>query len=157
MVITRILCPVDFSETSSQAFQYADRLAQSEQAQLILLHAFDVPERLGLLGQDRACDPHLAERLEQVRSTSPELRVERVLHAGPAGKVICWLAEQRACDLIVMGTHGRTGLAHLLLGSVAEHVLRHARCPVLVVRLHLAHEPALPEPKVLPVPPPRFM
>ena len=81
----------------------------------------------------------------------------RVLHAGPPAEVICWLAQERKCDLIVMGTHGRSGLKHLLLGSVAELVLRNARCPVLTVRDRPANDPQLAEPKVLPLAPPRLM
>ena len=81
----------------------------------------------------------------------------RVLHAGPPGEVICWLAENLACDLIVMGTHGRTGLKHLLLGGVAEYVVRHARCPVLTVAEKPADEPPLVEPLALPPKAPIFM
>lgn len=79
-----------------------------------------------------------------------------LLHGDPATQIVQF-AEDEGVDLIVMGTHGRTGLKHLLMGSVAEHVLRHARCPVLVVRLRPAQEPRLKEPVVLPPPPPRLM
>jgi universal stress protein A len=71
--------------------------------------------------------------------------------------VICWVAQEQQCDLVVLGSHGRTALAHLLLGSVAEYVLRHARCPVLTVRDRPAGEAPLAEPRVLPVPAPRFL
>ena len=89
--------------------------------------------------------------------TVPDDRVTRVLHAGPAGEVICWMAEHRKCDVIVIGTHGRTGLTHLLLGSVTEYVMRHARCPVVTVRDRPADEQPLPEPLVLPPKAPRFL
>ena len=79
------------------------------------------------------------------------------MHAGPPGEVICWMAQEQQCDLVVLGSHGRAALAHLLLGSVAEYVLRHARCPVLTVRDRPADEPPLAEPRVLPVPAPRFL
>ena len=79
------------------------------------------------------------------------------MHVGEPGEVICWLAEQQACDLIVMGTHGRQGLLHLLMGSVAEYVMRHARCPVVTVRLLPEKQPPLKEPLVLPLPAPRLM
>jgi universal stress protein A len=154
--IKRILCPIDFSETSAKALGYAERLARSTGAELVLLHVFDVPEDLGMLGQQVPADARLPDKLQAIGPSAPELPVERVLHAGPPADVICWMAQNRDCDLIVMGTHGRGGLAHLFLGSVAEHVLRHARSPVVVVRNRSANEPPLVEPRVLPMRPPRF-
>ena len=107
--------------------------------------------------QERPLDPSLRPKLEGIKSSYANQKVEYVLHAGPPGEVICWIGQSRNCDLIVMGTHGRTGLMHLFLGSVAEYVMQHARCPVLTVRNRPANEPPLKEPLVLPVPPPRFM
>lgn len=156
-LIQRILCPIDFSETSMRAVAYAERLAQATGAGLVLVHAFDRPEAFTMAGQSRPADPELRSQLEAVRPATQGLSVERVLHAGEAGRVICWAAQQRNCDLIVMGTHGRTGLLHLLLGSTAEYVLRHARCPVLTVRDRPETEQPLEEPHVLPLPAPRFM
>ncbi|HVC95775.1 MAG TPA: universal stress protein [Pirellulales bacterium] len=155
--IKRVLCPVDFSETSTKALEYAERVARSTGAELILLHVFDVPEDLGMLGQQVPSDATLPDKLQAIGPSSPDVPVERMLHAGPPAEVICWLAQDRHCDLIVMGTEGRTGLAHLFLGSVAEHVLRHARSPVVVVRNRPANEPPLEEPRVLPLRPPRFL
>jgi len=156
-LIHRILCPLDFSPASDLAFRYAEQLAESVGASLVLVHAFDVPATLDLVGQWKPADPHLQQQLDQVQTSLPAERMRREMHAGSPGEVICWLAQQRECDLIVMGTHGRTGLKHLLFGSTAEHVLRHARCPVLTIRYRAADEPPLPEPVVLPQPPPRFM
>ncbi|HQU45727.1 MAG: hypothetical protein B7Z74_01130 [Deltaproteobacteria bacterium 21-66-5] len=155
-LIRRILCPVDFSHASGRAFAYAQRLAHDTGAELVLLHAFDVPETLNLVGQEHPTDPTLREQLDAVPAL-PDVSVERILHAGPPGPVICWMAQERGCDLIVMGTHGRSALAHLLLGSVAEYVLRHARAPVLTLRDRPTEEPPLAEPRVLPVPAPRFL
>lgn len=155
--IHRILCPIDFSDTSLKALAYAERLARDVGATLVLAHAFDRPETLNFAGQTRPADPELKARLDAIQPAAPDLVYERVLHAGHAGKVICWAAQERNCDLIVMGTHGHTGLLHLLLGSTAEYVLRHARCPVLTVRHHVKAEVPLEEPVVLPLPPPRFM
>ena len=121
-----------------------------------MLHAFDVPETLNLMGQEHPSDPTLREQLDRV-PVAEDVRVVRLLHAGPPGAVICWMAQGRDCDLIVMGTHGRGALTHLLVGSVAEYVLRHARCPVLTIRDRPANEPPLDEPRVLPVPAPRFL
>lgn len=155
-LIMRILCPIDFSHASGRAFAYAERLARELSAELVLLHAFEVPETLNLVGQEHPADPSLREQFDAV-PVPPDVRVTRVLHAGAAGEVICWIAQQRGCDLIVMGSHGRGALAHLLVGSVAEYVLRHARSPVLTIRDRPAEERPLGEPRVLPVPAPRFL
>lgn len=155
--VRRILCAIDFSAPSYEAFHFADALAQDLSAELVLVHAFDTPATLDLAGQSIPADPELRPRLADVRSSSSDLIIERVLHAGDAGEVICWLAQDRHCDLIVMGTHGHSGLAHLLFGSVAEYVLRHARCPVVTIRKIPAGQPPQKEPTVLPLPPPRFM
>ena len=153
----RILCPVDFSETSAKAFAYADELAAALGTTIVLAHAFDMPKKLDMSGQNNPADESLRERLQAMASSAHSEHVQQVLHAGDPGEVICWLAQECDCDLIVMGTHGRTGLAHLLFGSTAEHVLRHARCPVLGMRNRPAGEPDLKEPLVLPRKAPRLM
>lgn len=155
--IQRILCPVDFSQTSIRALAYAERLAASTKARLVLLHAFDIPASLTYADIENPSDAGVRTQLESLPLTVVGMEVTRVLHAGPAGEVICWAAEQRGCDLIVMGTHGRTGLIHLLLGSVAEYTMKHARCPVVTVRDRPANEPPLSEPLMLPPKAPRFM
>ena len=155
--IQRILCPIDFSDISAKAVAYAERLATGLGAELVLLHAFDEPASATFADVQNPADPAVRQQFENVSLAHPETKSERVLHAGPPGEVICWLAEQRGCDLIVVGTHGRTGLTHLLLGSVAEYVVRHARCPVLTVAAHAANQPPLPEPVVLPPKAPRFL
>ncbi|MBI3866737.1 MAG: universal stress protein [Planctomycetia bacterium] len=155
--IHRILCPVDFSEVSSQALAYAERLAAATGAELILVHAFDIPASLTYADIENPSDPNVRKQFEALSLTLPPAKATRVLHAGPPGEVICWLAENRACDLIVMGTHGRSGLMHLLLGSVAEHVVRHARCPVVTVPKRPPGEQPLSEPLVTAPKAPRFM
>jgi len=156
--IQRILCPTDFSITASKAMTYAEQLAIEADAELVLLHAFDIPATWTLSGQEHPRDPRLQEQMDALMAESPHgQKIHRLQHAGEAGKVICWMAQDRQCDLIVMGTHGRTGLRHLLFGSVAEHVLRHARCPVVTIRDHDPNEPPLPQPVVMPIPAPRFM
>jgi nucleotide-binding universal stress UspA family protein len=153
----RILCPVDFSEASTKALLFAERLARETGADLILLHAFDAPASYDAAGQYEPARPEIKHQFDELTPVHPEVRLERIMHAGAAGEVICWLAQERNCDLIVMGTHGRTGLRSLLLGSVAEHVVRHARCPVTVVRDRPAQESPLVEPRVVPPPAPRWM
>jgi universal stress protein A len=155
--IQRILCPVDFSEASAAALAYAEKLTRSTGAELVLVHAFDIPASLTYADVQNPADPAVRAQLEDLPLTSSAVKTVRVLHAGPPGEVICWLAQHRECDLIVMGTHGRTGLKHLLLGSVAEYVMRHARCPVVTFRERPADEPPLTEPLVLPPRAPRFM
>jgi universal stress protein A len=156
-VFQRILCPVDFSEASTKALLFAERLVRETNAEIILLHAFDVPAGYDAEGLREPADAGVKTQLERIRPMHPDIAVRRVLHAGPAGEVICWFAEDQHCDLIVMGTHGRSGLRHLLLGSVAEHVVRHAQCPVVVVRDPPPDEPPPPKPNALPLPPPQWM
>ncbi len=151
-VFQRVLCPVDFSEASTRAMLFAERLAREIGSEMILLHAFDVPASYDAEGHYEPADPEIKRQFDELTPVHPEVKLEKILHAGPAGEVICWLAQERNCDLIVMGTHGRTGLRHLLLGSVAEYVLRNARCPVTVVRDPSADEPPLTEPRMLPLP-----
>ncbi len=154
-MIERILCAVDFSEASQGAFEYARGLAGKLAGELVLLHAFDRPATTDLAGLNTPADSTLRDKLEAMRISSQQVHLSHVLQAGVPGEVICWVAQDRKCDLIVMGTHGRTGLAHMLFGSTAEYVLRHAHCPVLIVRQQSANEPPLarPEPPPLPTPP----
>lgn len=154
--IRRILCATDFSEIAAEAFRFAQRLATDQHAELILAHLFETPVRLSPDAQTLPADPQVAAQLAALARTAT-VPVVTALHAGNPGEGICWLAQQQECDLIVIGTHGRTGLVHLLLGSVSEHVMRHARCPVLTVRQRSPHEPPLPEPLVLPLKAPSLM
>lgn len=156
-MIERILCAVDFSDAANEAFEYAKELAGKLAGELVLLHAFEVSANTGADGLHRPADPTVRIKLEAMQISSPQVHLSHLLHAGPAGEVICWVAQDRECDLIVMGTHGRTGLSHLLFGSNAEYVLRHARCPVLTIRKRAENESPLAEPTALPPPPPSYM
>jgi nucleotide-binding universal stress UspA family protein len=133
------------------ALRYAEKLVTETQAELVLAHAFGRPASWDHDGQLHPESKALEDRVQQVACSVP---CERILHAGPPGEVICWLAQENDCDLIVMGTHGRSGLKHLLFGSTAEYVLQHARCPVLTIRERPENEPPLSEPIVLPLPGP---
>lgn len=155
--ISKILCPYDFSDRSREVLDFAERLAKSMSAEVVLLHVFDTAVDYSPKGQTVPIDPSVQERFESIRLSDAGIPVQRFLHLGIPGEVICWLAEHEKCDLIVMGTHGRTGISHLLFGSVTEYVVRHARCPVLTVRPRPAVEEPLPEPLVNPLPAPRFM
>jgi nucleotide-binding universal stress UspA family protein len=142
MTIEHVLVPMDFSEYSDHALNYALTFASKLQARLTLLH---VIESLPISGVDAVTLPqdYLLE-LEAVANRHMESYLARVTTAGLKGEVavvhgtpfraITQVAKERQVDLIIMGTHGRTGLQHFMLGSVAERVVRHAHCPVLVVR-----------------------
>ena len=118
MRIHRILVPTDFGQASDAALAQARELATALQASLHLVHVLDDAQRADAVAT----------------SLEAALGYETVLLSGPTARTIVEYATDRAFDLIVMGTHGRTGVAHLLLGSVAEQVVRTAPCPVLTVR-----------------------
>jgi nucleotide-binding universal stress UspA family protein len=133
-----ILHPTDFSERSDAALQVARTLASDLGARLVIQHV-GPPELLCDGTAGIAIDPLVYHvPLEELRERicgrdlkhSPETRLDR----GHAANGILTAAGELGCDLIVMGTHGRTGLRRLLVGSVAEAVLRSAGCPVLFVK-----------------------
>jgi nucleotide-binding universal stress UspA family protein len=136
--IRTILHPTDFSERSCCALQLAAALARDHGARLLLLHVGELPSMAygeAVLVLDRAAYiTELHSKLEQVAVALPPDHVERRVALGDAVTEIVAVAEEAPCDLIVMGTHGRTGLRRALLGSVAEQVLRRAPCPVLTVK-----------------------
>lgn len=140
--IKRILHPSDFSEFSDRALDYATQLAQKFGAELHLLHVLTDPMSLVQGPADYSLPDGFFEDLikqaegalaERPRSGGSGLKVRRVTAVGSAaGEIVRYAGENKA-DLIVMGTHGLTGLAHLLIGSVAERVARTAPCPVMTV------------------------
>jgi nucleotide-binding universal stress UspA family protein len=134
-----ILHPTDFSERSRAALQLACALARDHGARLLLLHVAELPAAAygeAVLVLDRvAYADELQGKLEQVAVAAPPGRVERRVVVGDAVTEIVGVARETPCDLIVMGTHGRTGLRRALLGSVAEQVMRRAPCPVLTVKM----------------------
>jgi nucleotide-binding universal stress UspA family protein len=145
--IRSILYPTDFSESSAQAYRVACSLARDYGAKLIVLHV--APPETVYSGLIAAPSPNLYHAelekwLEHLEIAVAGIRVEHRLKEGDPAKEILGLAGEVSCDLIVMGSHGRTSLERLLVGSVAETVFRHASCPVLIVRAPLAaHTPPL--------------
>jgi len=140
--ITRILVPTDFSTTSDAALDFAKTVARTFNASLHLLHVFEDP--VVSVGFTEAYAPlppatrialvddatkQLANRLSPEERERYHATTEVVSGAG--AMAIVEYAQDCGIDLIVMGTHGRTGMAHLLIGSVAERVVRLAPCPVL--------------------------
>lgn len=141
--IHTILVPTDFSDRSACALQLASLLARESGAKLVLLHVVEPPPFITHGEMERALEQaqgyrrELTERLHNLQSDDPSISIEYCLEDGePVCEILC-AAEKHRCDLIVMGTHGRTGFRRLLLGSVAEQVLRRASCPVLTVNTPL--------------------
>ncbi len=138
--LTNILVPHDFSETSGAAVRYAIALARNSNARLTFLHvgtsaqaAFDTEFPIGL---EDAREDAIRERLLKI--VTPQEQIEFapqfvVRPGNPAAEVVRY-AEEHGVDLIVMGTHGRGLVGHMVMGSVAEKVVRTAPCPVLTVR-----------------------
>ena len=147
--ITRILCPVDFSDCSRHAVDHAAALAQWYEARLTLLHVlepFIVPDGpapyvrpVAPLVDRSALEADIAGFAGHLRDRN--IPFDTVIADGPAAAAITDTAAELGSDLIVIGTHGRGGFEHLLLGSVAERVLRTAGCPVLVVPPRVTHLP----------------
>ena len=154
MNVSTILFPTDFSPCAAQAMGHALRLAAETGAELHMLHVVtlldDDPHSPGHHFPDReqvmaALERTAADRMEsELAPHAGDLRVERVQRRGvSAAAAILEYASEVGADLVVMGTHGRRGFTHVLLGSVAEEVLRHAACAVLTVRE--LREPKPPE------------
>lgn len=146
--IQTILVPTDFSDTATQALQVARSLAHDHHAKLVLMSAPLPPPPSAEVYVPFADYAGLTEeaqrQLTALAKTIVELPVETRVMVGEAGPSVVEIAEDSRADLIVMGTHGRSGLSRLLMGSVAEYVLRHAPCPVLTIKPaaaeHMSHE-----------------
>ena len=127
---TTILHPTDFSAHANRAFALACSLARASGSRLLVLHIAPIPQ----LYTKRYYREEMEAALR--RFQAPNLAVETGWHllAGEAVPEILWLAQEVRCAYIVMGTQGQTGLARVLMGSVAEQVVRHAPCPVVTVK-----------------------
>ena len=153
--IRKILVPLDFSPPSDYALSYAKALAPDFGASLHLLHVIEdrlmtgpwpVEVYLGELprlreGLIKEAESRMLKCLNSIRESGIVATGEVLI--GSPFQTIVDQALTSGTDFIVMGTHGRTGITHLLIGSVAERVIRHAPCPVLVVRERQAAEPAM--------------
>jgi nucleotide-binding universal stress UspA family protein/quercetin dioxygenase-like cupin family protein len=138
--IQTILHPTDFSENAHYAFQMASNLARDYHARLVLLHVMHpfvspiMHEPLANPLEAAEAQTHWKRRFAWPEVSDATIQVEHRVAEGDAPEEILRLAKALQCDLIVMGTHGRSGLGRLVSGSVAEEVLRNAPCPVLAVR-----------------------
>jgi universal stress protein A len=147
MQCKKILVPVDFSPSSKRALEWALAFAERFDAQVMVVHTWEIPSYLRpdltvwsgdisatLTDYTRAdAEKNMQTFLRETRA-GERANVSSSVEPGAPYPTILRLASERAIDLIAMGTHGRAGVAHLLLGSTAENVVRHATCPVLTVR-----------------------
>jgi universal stress protein A len=146
MQVKTILLPSDFSDYAEYAFTWALEMAEKWGAKVVVMNAAPVfshlayPESVYMVDLAKMEAEIIADAQKKLqefvakKGASPVPVETRAVMGDPFWE-ICQAAEQEPADLIVMGSHGRTGLAHVLLGSVAERVVRHAPCPVLVARL----------------------
>jgi len=141
--IERILVPLDFSENTPAVLEWASHLAEEHASRVILLHAYHLPVEFQQLegaylppdfwaSVKSEAEEQLAEHAERLRAAG--LEVETAVCEGYAATVIVEEAARRDADLVVIGTHGLSGLKHLLLGSIAERVVQKSPCPVLTVK-----------------------
>ena len=137
MFAKKILFPTDFSEASDEAFQHAISLAHDTGATLLIVHCEEPPMAYGetFTPLPSSIDDDLHRRLTAVVPPDDISCEHRLLIGDPSSEIVR-LAEAEGVDMIVMGTHGRTGLSRLIMGSVAEAVVRRASCAVYTVRQH---------------------
>ena len=144
--ITTILHPTDFSPPSEHAFNVACSLARDHGSRVIVLHVAELP--LSAPGGAMIHPPPggireaIREQLHTVQAPDAKIPIEHLLSEGDPATEILRVAQESQCDWIVMGIHGRSGLARLLMGSVAEQIVRKALCPVLIVKTPVAEKPS---------------
>lgn len=143
MIATHILVPTDFSDFADQALEYATQLAKAFQARLTVLHVIQLaPMAMGDIGAAsvvpylEAVETEVQKQMQAILNQLQQagLQGETAISQGVPVQIIVETAKNQGIDLIVMGTHGRTGITHALIGSVADRVMRLAPCPVLVTR-----------------------
>jgi nucleotide-binding universal stress UspA family protein len=139
--LQRVLFPTDFSEYSVRALPYAQSLCREFGATLVLFHSTEAPNVPPDFWNDLtttnmvAMGQYAEEALTKVKEGVTDVTCETVCVTGPAYREIVRIVEDSQVDLVVIPTHGRSGLSHVMFGSVAERVVRRAPCPVLTVRL----------------------
>jgi len=138
MNASKILCPTDFSTMGQTALEMATSLARDRGATLVILHVEEPPMAYGggelYYGIEEPNREELKRMLSEVVPADPAVPYEHRLMIGSPATAIVEMAQRENVNLIVMPTHGRTGLMRLLMGSVAEEVVRKAKCPVLTVK-----------------------
>lgn len=143
MKTNKILFPTDFSHTGDAALELATVLAKDADATLLIVHVEEPPVAYGggemYYGLPEPAHDEIKRMLQEVKPTRDDVKFEHRLVTGDPPSAVVRLAEEENVDLVVMGTHGRTGLSRLLMGSVAEAIVRRAKCPVLTYK-HTAKE-----------------
>jgi nucleotide-binding universal stress UspA family protein len=138
-----ILFPTDFSHTGDAALDLATMLARDSGAKLLIVHVEEPPLAYGggelYYGIPEPATEDLTKMLLEVKPSDPNVSYEHRLITGDPASAMVKLAEEEGVDMIVLGTHGRTGLLRLLMGSVAEAVVRRAKCPVLTFKQPKGH------------------
>lgn len=133
-----ILFPTDFSTASDAALPHAEALARQADARLLIVHVEEAPLAYGggelYYGLPEPDSDRIRKMLDDVRPADPALPFDHRLTMGDPASEIVRMAADESAEMIVLGTHGRTGMTRLLMGSVAEAVVRRAPCPVLVYR-----------------------
>lgn len=130
MKLAKILLPTDFSAHSYEGLRTARQLAQQSGAELLIVHVADPSDE-----HDPDATKHdLEKRLSETMPAGPNLTVSHTLLEGDVAEEIVQFARQQQVDLIIMGSHGRTGIPRVLMGSVATLVVHHAPCAILTVR-----------------------
>jgi len=144
--LKKILCPIDFSEHSLTALKIADEMAKTFHSELFIVNiippipsvptpphpfVFDIPKY-----QD-SLEINSKKSLDDIakNKVSSDIKVNRIVALGDPSTEIIKIADENNVNLIVVATHGRTGLGHMIFGSVAEKIIRHASCPVLTKRV----------------------
>ncbi len=154
MKLRKILFPTDFSHTGDAALELASTLARESGALLLIIHVEEPAVAYGggemYYGMPEPAADEIRRMLHAVVPTVPDVRFEHRLVTGDPASAIVRVAEEEQVDLIVMGTHGRTGLRRLLMGSVAESVVRRASCPVITYRQPSRKEPATTAAQTIP-------
>ncbi|MFM8987004.1 MAG: universal stress protein [Planctomycetia bacterium] len=138
MPLKTVVFPTDFSTASDAALVHAEALARQQAARLLIVHVEEPPLAYGggelYYGLPEPNSERILKMLEDVKPSDPSVPFAHRLTMGdPAGEVVRIAADENA-EMIVLGTHGRTGMTRLLMGSVAEAIVRRAPCPVLVYR-----------------------
>ncbi|MBU4445959.1 MAG: universal stress protein [Candidatus Marinimicrobia bacterium] len=144
--LKKVLCPIDFSEHSLKALKIADEMAKTFHAEIFLVNiippipsvptpphpfVFDIPKY-----QD-SLEINSKKSLDDIakKHVSSGIKVHQIISCGDPAQEIIKIADENDVNLIVVATHGRTGLKHMIFGSVAEKIIRHASCPVLTKRV----------------------
>jgi universal stress protein A len=144
-IFNRILCPIDFDGNSLDALRLARRLAERDKATLCVLHVVPPQDPLVMSAPAIARRDEEYARAELEKVSNAELTGvdhEVLLRFGHPAEEIVGAETETKAELLVMATHGRTGVSHFIMGSVAEKVVRESACPVLTVRMKATRQPS---------------